>query len=302
MRIVIGARGSPLALAQANWISQRLLEISDSVEIEIKVIKTRGDQILNLPVEKIGDKGVFIKELETALQNRDIDLAVHSAKDLPAEIPEELILGAFPEREDPYDVLIAENNEKLETLPLKSVIGTSALRRQSQLLNFRPDLKIELLRGNVETRIRKLDEGKYSGIILAKAGLNRLGIKRGTPISRTIMLPSPAQGALAVEMRRNDTEILAITTHLNDEKTSLCVQAERSFLAEMQGGCQLPLGAIAELRGSMLFMEGFIGSPDGKNLIRKSLEGEALKPIELGKKLASLILSRGGSQIRNALS
>jgi hydroxymethylbilane synthase len=272
------------------------------VEIEIKVIKTRGDQILNLPVEKIGDKGVFIKELETALQNRDIDLAVHSAKDLPAEIPEELILGAFPEREDPYDVLIAENNEKLETLPLKSVIGTSALRRQSQLLNFRPDLKIELLRGNVETRIRKLDEGKYSGIILAKAGLNRLGIKRGTPISRTIMLPSPAQGALAVEMRRNDTEILAITTHLNDGKTSLCVQAERSFLTEMQGGCQLPLGAIAELRGSMLFMEGFIGSPDGKNLIRKSLEGEALKPIELGKKLASLILSRGGSEIRNALS
>jgi hydroxymethylbilane synthase len=301
MNIVIGTRGSPLALVQAEWISKKLLKISSSLKTEIKIIKTRGDQILNLPVKKIGDKGVFVKELETALQNREIDLAVHSAKDLPADIPEDLILAAFPEREDPSDVLISKNENTLAALPLKAVIGTSAARRQSQLLHYRPDLRIELLRGNVETRIRKLDEGKYRGIVLAKAGLNRLKIKRGRTIPRTLMLPSLAQGALAVEMRRNDKKLLMIAKLLNDKKTSFCIQAERSFLAEMEGGCQIPLGGIAELYKSKLRMEAFIGTPDGRNLIRESIEGEASKPIELGKKLAFLILSKGGDKIKRTL-
>lgn len=298
MKIVIGSRGSALARVQARQVADLLRAISPSLEVEFTVIKTQGDKILDLPLSKIGDKGLFVKELEVALEAREIDLAIHSVKDLPAEIPGTLLLAAFPKREDPGDVLVTRNAATLDALPPRAVIGTSALRRQSQLLHARPDLRVELLRGNVDTRLRKLDEGKYDGVVLARAGLNRLGINRGVPLPYKLFLPSPGQGALAVEIRRGDDKIQALVRRIDDPETSVCVGAERSFLARMEGGCQVPLGGLASLHGSRLELEGFLGSPDGFRLVRKRVEGQAEEAGELGQRLADLLLEEGGDILK----
>jgi len=298
MSIRLGTRGSKLALAQADFVSKLLEAQALNLEVQIIVIKTKGDQLLNDPIWKIGDKGLFVKELETALQNNEIDLAVHSAKDLPAVIADDLCLAAFPEREDPSDVLVAKESLTLNTLFPGAVVGTSALRRESQLRSARPDLEIKMLRGNVDTRLRKLDEGAYDAIVVAKAGLNRLGIKRGIAISPDVMLPSPAQGALGLQARKNDDRILEQLQLLNHPPTSVCVNAERSFLAGMEGGCQLPIGALAHLLNDHLTIEGYLGSPDGKQTVRHKLQGNPDEANEIGMKLADLLKTEGKSILK----
>jgi len=293
--MIIGSRGSLLAIAQTKLIVNLLLSEDPSLKIETKIIKTKGDQILDRSISEIGDKGLFVKELEVALQNREIDIAVHSVKDLPAEIPDDLILAAFPKREDPSDLLVTAENLTIEALPKNAVIGTSALRRQSQLLHFRPDLQIKLLRGNVDTRLRKLDEGHYFGIILAKAGLNRLGISRGIVVAHSILLPSPGQGALALETRKDDP-IVKILRKINDPATETCVRAERSFLLTMEGGCQVPLGALAALNNANLVLEGFFGTPDGRHAAREKGIGDPQSPEKLGEIVAKSLLRQAGSQ------
>lgn len=295
--MIIGSRGSPLALAQTGWIVRRLHAVEASLNIQTKIIKTKGDRISDKwgQTPFIGDKGLFVKELEAALQDGEIDAAVHSVKDLPAEIPEDLILAAFPEREDPSDVLVTRGPLTMEALPRNAVIGTGALRRQSQLLHYRPDLKVKLLRGNVDTRLRKLDEGQYDGIILAKAGLNRLGISRGTTIDHAILLPSPGQGALALEARKNDP-ILDILKKINDPETEICVRAERSFLVKMEGGCQVPLGALATFIEGKLTLEGFWGTPDGSQVFRKKESGDPGDPEKVGKIVAERLIRQAGSR------
>lgn len=290
-----------LALTQAKWVAAALEALDGDIKIEIKVIKTTGDKILDSPLSKIGDKGLFVKEIETALQAKEIDFAVHSVKDLPSVIPDDLTISAIPKREDPGDVLVTRGNLTWEELPRNAVIGTSALRRQSQLLHHRPDLSIKLLRGNVDTRLRKLDEGEYFGIVLARAGLNRLGIDRGKTIPQNVLIPSPGQGALAVEARRSDESLLRLISKLNDEPSAVCVAAERAFLAAMEGGCQVPLGAIASLRGSRIGIEGFVGSPDGKVFLRDNVEEDAVRAEDAGRDLAGRLLARGGKEIIQCL-
>jgi len=295
VKIVLGSRGSPLALVQTRSVAEQLQKIDPSLEIEITVIKTQGDKLLDLPIWQIGDKGLFVKELENALQEKKIDLAVHSVKDLPAVIPDDLDLVAFPLREDPSDVLLTKDNLSWEELPPGALLGTSALRRQSQLLAKRPDLNIKMLRGNVDTRVRKLDEGLYFGIVLARAGLHRLGIERGVTLPESVILPSPGQGALAIETRKNDHELRAIAKNLNDEATWHCVTAERSFLLTLEGGCQVPLGALAKFEKETLILEGFLGTPDGKKTLRAQKEGSAKEAKGLGKALALEVLDKGHS-------
>jgi hydroxymethylbilane synthase len=297
MKIILGTRGSTLALAQAHWVKNQLQQFFPSLEIELKIIKTIGDKILDSPLSKIGDKGVFVKELETALEKKEVDVAVHSVKDLPTLIPKNLTLAAIPPREEPWDMLVTQENLPWEALPKHALIGTSALRRQSQILFHRPDLKISLLRGNVDTRLRKLDSGDFFGIVLAQAGLNRLGIRRGRVIPRYIMLPAPGQGALALEARKSDEKIIEIVKKLHDEKTGICVSAERRFLSTLEGGCQVPVGAYAELQGEQLVLEGFVGSPEGNPLFREKIEGDPKEAEALGERLAVCLLKKGGKKI-----
>lgn len=290
-RIIIGTRGSVLALTQANYVAHLLATKNPDLEIEIQTIKTQGDKILDTPIWKIGDKGLFVKELETALISNQIDLAVHSVKDLPAVIPDELCLAAFPPREDPSDVLVTASNQAFDELPNGAVIGTSALRRQSQILHRRPDLNIKLLRGNVDTRLRKLDEGNYFGIIVAKAGLTRLGVSRGVTVPTSILIPAPGQGALALQTRKKDRKLIEIAALVNHDATRTAVAAERSFLARMEGGCSVPLGALAVFDGGELFLRGFFGTPDGTQAIFDEIRGSPTQPEILGEALASRILS-----------
>lgn len=293
MKIRVGSRGSSLALAQAQSIVNELKKRNPSFQLEIKVIKTKGDHLLDKPVWQLGEKGLFVKELEMALEQREIDLAVHSVKDLPAIIPETLCLAAFPPRENPCDALVTRSNLSWEMLPEGSVLGTSALRRQAQLLYHRPDLQIKMLRGNVDTRLKKLEQGEYFGIVVAQAGLSRLGIDQGVAIPVDILLPCPGQGALAIQMRTNDKTLLEIVNDINDPPTAVCVSAERSFLLEMEGGCQLPLGALANIEGETLTLKGFLGNPDGKHVVRDEIQGKIKEAQRLGRELAKRIRNQG---------
>lgn len=292
MRLVVGTRGSALAIAQARSIGDKLKTIDPALEIDFEIIKTTGDRILNTPIFAIGEKSLFVKELESALQRNQIDLAVHSAKDLPAVLPSDLEIAAFPARENPSDVLITQGNLRWEDLPRQSIIGTGSLRRQAQLLFNRPDLQIKSLRGNVDTRLKKLDAGEYFGIVVAKAGLNRLGIHRGVALSFEVMLPAPGQGALAIEIRKSDQKTGSLVRRLNDEHTEICLKAERSFLKAMEGGCSIPLGALALMQGRRLALDGMLAKPDGRSLIREKLEGKPDKAEKIGINLAHLIIEK----------
>jgi hydroxymethylbilane synthase len=299
MKIVIGSRGSRLALWQANWVKQRLESLGHTVEILI--IKTRGDKLPNASLIASGAKGLFIKEIEDALLSGQVDLAVHSLKDLPTEQPEGLAIAAVPEREDPRDALVAKDGQTLDTLPAGARIGTGSLRRQAQLLALRPDLKILSLRGNVDTRLRKLDRGDCDALVLAGAGLARLGMSSRITywFSETELCPAVGQGALALEAPREKALILNAARALDHPATHRAVRAERALLRSLGGGCQLPIAARTTARGAELHLLGVVADPAGKQVLRATLSGSAEDPETLGSRVAGELIKQGALALLN---
>jgi hydroxymethylbilane synthase len=296
--LTIGTRGSKLALAQTELVRQALVAAHPGLEIAIERITTRGDIVRDRPLSSVGGKGLFIEEIEQALREGRIDLAVHSAKDLPSTLPPDMALAAFPRRADPRDVLISRDGRRLAELPAGARVGTSSVRRACQLRHLRPDLQIENLRGNVDTRLRKLTEGQYDAIVLAAAGLERLAaLGYATEILEPeVMLPAVGQGALAIEVRAGDARTAALLQPLDDWETRVCVTAERAFLARLQGGCQVPAGALGRLDGGRLLLAGMVGTPEGR-VVRGELAGDARRPEELGVRLAEQLLAQGGREL-----
>ena len=299
-KIVIGSRGSKLALIQANWVKSQLEESNPGIKFSIEKFKTKGDKLTDAPLSRLGGTGLFTKELENALLDNKVDLIVHSAKDVPTEIPEGLVLGAFPKREDPHDVLISKNNQCLKDLPQNAVIGTSSLRRRAQILAFRQDLKVVDLRGNLDTRLKKLDSGDLDAIVVARAGLLRFSLseKASEIIPYDIMLPAVGQGALCIEIRDNDDEVKEIISILNHHETMCEVKTERVLLAKLQGGCQVPIGAHTEIVFPVnLKLEAVVCSLDGTTIIRDSIEGKIDDFADIGYELAYKLLRMGGDTI-----
>lgn len=299
-KIVIGSRGSKLALIQANWVKSELEKANKEIEFTIEIIKTTGDNITDVPLSKIGNIGLFTKELENALSDKKVDLVVHSAKDMPTDIPDGLEIGAVTKREDPRDALISKGNVSLKDLPQNAKLGTSSLRRKSQALASRPDLEIVDLRGNLDTRLKKLETGDLDAILVAMAGLTRLGCadKASEVIPYDIMLPAVGQGALCIEIRENDEQIKGIIKVLQHFDTRFAVMAERTLLKRLQGGCQIPIGAHAEIIFPVnLKMEAVVCSLDGTTVIRDSVEGKVDDFSTMGNELAEKLLGRGGRQI-----
>ena len=301
--IVIGSRGSQLALWQANWVKSELERLHDNVDIDIRIIATSGDIIQDVPLAKIGGKGLFVKEIEEALLANEIDLAVHSMKDVPMELPTELGISVITKRENPLDALISKNGEKLADLPQGATIGTSSLRRSSQLLKYRGDFKIHPLRGNVDTRLRKVEEGKYDAILLASAGLNRLGwANRITEeISHDILLPAMGQGALGIETRLDDTKIYDLISTLNHEQTHYAVSAERSLVGRLDGGCQVPIGAYARVEKGLIKLKGLVASLDGEIIYKLENVGPVDDAINIGQELGGQLLKMGANEILEKL-
>jgi hydroxymethylbilane synthase len=303
LKVVIGSRGSDLALAQTRWIQKRILSLFPDLEVSVRIIKTSGDKDTTSSIRTGSSVGVFVKEIERALLNGEIDLAVHSMKDLPTRVQPGLTIAAIPEREDVRDVLLARDADGLESLRSGARVGTGSLRRQAQLLALRPDLRIADIRGNINTRLKKLDEGAYDAVILACAGLNRLDfrdrIRECFPLEQ--MLPAPGQGALAVETRDEDPEILPVAGALNHPPTSSAVRAERCFLQRVGGGCNVPVAAFAHMERGWMHIEGLIISPDGRTAIRDTLQDRPEAADEAAVLLADRILERGGRTILDAL-
>ncbi|MCL6472782.1 MAG: hydroxymethylbilane synthase [Firmicutes bacterium] len=297
-KYIIGTRGSKLALWQSEHVAAILKEKA-GVDVELQIIKTQGDKILDVALAKIGDKGLFVKEIETALLEGEVDLAVHSSKDVPTQIPDGLVLGAFLKRADPRDVLISKSGKGLDELPAGSVVGTSSLRRIAQVLNRRPNLRIKDVRGNLDTRLRKMEEGQFDAIILAAAGLDRMGWNQGITerISSEVMLSAVGQGAIAVEVREGDEDILELMKHLEDTKTRAAVTAERALLRELEGGCQIPIGALGVVENEALKLDGMVANLDGSKLIRSRIEGEPKDADRLGTELANKLKAMGADEI-----
>jgi len=298
-QIKIGTRGSLLATTQSTWVRKQIEAEHPGITVELVKIVTKGDKILDVPLAKVGGKGLFVKEIEEALLRKDVDLAVHSMKDVPSELPDELHLGIIPPRENPHDAFISTMFAKLADLPEGATVGTSSLRRRAQLAALRPDLKIVDLRGNLDTRLRKLDEGKFQAIILAAAGLNRLGMSsRATGyFTAKEMLPAVGQGALGIELRKDDDELLAGLSFLNDANTTIAVAAERAFLYRLEGGCQVPIGAFAEVDGGQVELTGLVASVDGKEVLKDSISGPNAEAQQIGAQLANKLLDMGGREI-----
>ena len=297
-QIKIGTRGSALAIRQTEWVAAELKRTYPQLEVEIVKIKTKGDKILDVPLAKVGGKGLFVKEIEDALLKKEIDLAVHSLKDVPTVLPEGLCLGAIPKREDPRDAFISFKYTSLSELPFDARIGTSSLRRQAQLLHLYPGLTIVPLRGNVDTRLRKLKEENLDGIILASAGLKRMGMedKITTYISPDIMLPAIGQGALGIEIR-NEKKWLEFVAPLNHLPTAVATMAERAFLARLEGGCQVPIAAYAVCSENKLHITGLVADTKGRRFFKTSLEGIPKEAEELGKRLADILLEKGAKEV-----
>jgi len=295
----IGTRGSQLALWQANWVKETLIRKNPGLDVEVVKIKTTGDKILDVPLAKVGGKGLFVKEIETALLDNSVDLAVHSMKDVPTLLPEGLEIVAVTERKDPRDVIISRDGKTLAQLPEGARIGTSSLRRQAQLSGYRPDLVMEPLRGNINTRLQKLREGQYDAIVLAYAGVTRLGWEgEVTQILDTdIMLPAIGQGALGIESRGDDPGTLERILFLNHPETSVCVRAERAFLHRLEGGCQVPIAAYATADNSKITLTGLVAGLDGGKLIRMEVRSDEASAEEAGLELAEQILDSGGREI-----
>lgn len=294
----IGTRGSALALWQANHVSVRLAELHGN-QSELVRIRTSGDHFQTGSVALVGTKGVFIKELEDALLAGTIDLAVHSMKDVPTEVPSGLAFPAITKREDPRDCLVSHSALPLSDLPAGARVGTSSLRRQAQLRHYRPDLQLLDLRGNVDTRLKKVAAGEFDAIVLALAGVKRLGAsdKVTEVLATEVMLPAVGQGALGIETRSDDRETTKLVASLDDAETRSCVTAERGLMRELEGGCQVPLGALARLERDELFLEACVFSPDGKDFVRRELRGSSDDAAALGKRLGQVLIGAGADRI-----
>lgn len=301
--IVIGTRGSKLALWQAEHIAGRIRERYPAIEVTLKKIVTTGDKILDVPLAKIGGKGLFTKELENAMLSGEIDLAVHSLKDMPTELPEGLMLAAITTRADACDAFVSLRYASLDELPQGAKVGTSSLRRRAQILKYRPDLQTVDLRGNLDTRIKKLENQEMDAIILAAAGLKRLGLEKYITqiLSAKICLPAVGQGALAIETRQDDPEVLSVLEFLNDSGTIAAVTAERAYLREVQGGCQVPVGVYGQINGDQLLLEATILKIDGTREVRAQMSASCSEAEELGVKLAQQMLAAGGKEILDEL-
>jgi hydroxymethylbilane synthase len=298
-KLIIGSRGSGLALWQANWIKSQLEELHAGLQVDITIIKTSGDKIQDVPLTKIGGKGLFVKEIEEALLRRDVDIAVHSMKDVPMKLPYELEISVVTERENAFDALISKDNIQLDDLPKNAIIGTGSLRRSSQLLKYRPDLEIVPLRGNIDTRIKKLDSEGLDAIILAAAGLRRMGWgdKIAQVIPADIILPAMGQGAVGIETRKYDPNVLEAIMALDHEETHLALDAERAFVDVLEGGCQVPIGAYATLDDQTITLSGLVASLDGKTIYQASKQRTLAEAKQLGKELGKEILAMGADKV-----
>jgi hydroxymethylbilane synthase len=298
-KIVVGSRRSKLAITQTNWVIDQLKNAGLPFEFEVKEIVTKGDKIVDVTLSKVGGKGLFVKEIEQAMLNKEIDMAVHSMKDMPSELPDGLMLACSPKRIDPRDAFISKKYGSLNELPSGAVVGTSSLRRGAQILVERPDLEIKWIRGNIDTRLGKLDAGDYDAIILASAGLMRMDWSDEIVteyLSPEVCLPAVGQGALAIECRESDTELRQLLEHINDCNTFSTVMAERAFLKKLEGGCQVPIAAYAVLTDSnTIQLTGLVASPDGKTVIKEQHKG--VNPAELGETLAEQLMQRGAKEI-----
>lgn len=298
--IVIGSRGSELALWQSRFVKKEIEKINRNVSVEIKIIKTKGDKILDVALSKIGDKSLFTKELEIELLNKSIDIAVHSLKDLQTKIPSGLLLGAVSKRHAVEDVLIARNKgATIFNIRENAVIATGSLRRKSQLLHIRPDFKIEEIRGNVPSRIEKFFKSKWDGIILARAGVERLKLNKfiSSVIEKEDIVPAVSQGALGIEVHEDNKFVLEILNSLHDENTYSAVLAERELLRTLEGGCQVPIGAYAEVKPNGLYLDAYVGTIDGSLAFRSKLKGSKYNPEQLGNRLARDLIKAGAKEI-----
>jgi hydroxymethylbilane synthase len=299
MHVRIGTRGSALALWQAEWVRSRLTAAHQGLTVELVTIRTQGDKILDVPLAKVGGKGLFVKEIEEALLEGRVDVAVHSMKDMPTELLGGLQVAAMPLREDPRDVLVMRQGNGFADLPPGARVGTSSLRRAAQLLHLRADLKIETLRGNLDTRLRKLETQSFHAVILAAAGIKRMGLSHLVTqyLEPELMLPAVGQGALGIETRTEDPLTNELVAGLADPPTMVAVRAERAFLRRLQGGCQVPIGGYATLEGERLTLTGMVADLQGRRLIRRAVRGEARQAEEVGESLAGTVLSAGAAEI-----
>lgn len=302
MKIKIGTRGSKLALWQANFIADKIRRNNPALEVEIVKVQTQGDKILDAPLAKIGGKGLFTKELELQLLAGKINLAVHSLKDVPTELDEKFKIAAITRRQNPFDAFVSNNFKTFDELPDGAVIGTSSLRRAAQILILRPDLKIKNLRGNVDTRLKKLDAGEFDAEILAAAGLERLGYSSRINHTLTQIIPAAGQGALAVEICADDFETFDAINFLNDAETCASVKIERDFLKVVGGGCQIPVGIFAQVDGEKISARAIISSLDGKNFLQDSAVGLLKNLEDFGKNFAEKLLAEGGREILHELA
>ncbi|WOV88706.1 hydroxymethylbilane synthase [Sporosarcina oncorhynchi] len=297
-KIIVGSRRSKLALTQTNWFIDQMKAAGAPFEFEVKEIVTKGDQIIDVMLSKVGGKGLFVKEIQQALFNKEIDFAVHSMKDMPAVLPEGLTIGCIPPRVDARDAYIANGGVKFMDLPVGAVVGTSSLRRSSQLLLLRPDLEIKWIRGNIDTRLKKMQDGEYDAILLAAAGLKRMGWSEDIVteyMSIEDCIPAVGQGALAIECRTDDTELLTELKKMSDDKTWNEVDAERTFLSEMDGSCQVPIAGFAKTIGDEITFTGYIATPDAKQVFKKTVTGK--NPVEVGKAVAKVLRDEGAAEV-----
>ena len=298
-KIIVGSRRSKLAITQTKWVINQLKELGVPYEFEIKEIVTKGDKILDVTLSKVGGKGLFVKEIEQAMLDKEIDMAVHSMKDMPAVLPEGLTIGCIPPREDHRDALISKNNETLSELKPGAVIGTSSLRRSAQILSRRPDLEIKWIRGNIDTRLEKLKTEDYDAIILAAAGLSRMGWKKDIVsefLDEDICIPAVGQGALSIECRADDADLLQELAKLTCENTQKTVEAERAFLNQMEGGCQVPIAGYATAKeNGDVTLTALVASPDGKVIYKEMTSGS--DPVQVGRDAAKLISEEGGKEL-----
>ena len=298
--LILATRKSKLALTQSSWVKEQLESAWPGLKVELLHVTTKGDKILDVPLAKVGGKGLFVKEIEDAILRGEADFAVHSLKDVPTELPEGLEVSVFPKREDVRDAFVSNSAGSFAELPEGARVGTSSLRRMAQLRALRGDIKIESLRGNLDTRLKKLDEGLYDAIILAAAGMNRLGVSdRITALLDTDdVLPAIGQGCLGIEFRSDDQEVRKILSAIHHEETAVCVTAERGFLERLEGGCQVPIGALAMLdEDGNIALEGLVATEDGSVVIRRGMRGPVSRARDLGIVLAEQILDAGGRQI-----
>ena len=299
MILRIGTRASKLALKQSEWVKGKIEARYPDIDVDLIRIKTKGDKILDSPLSKIGGKGLFVKEIEAALLEESLDLAFHSMKDMPAELPDRLMLSTFPKREDPADVLISFGGQTLDQLPHQAKVGTSSLRRGAQLLHVRPDIELVPLRGNVDTRLGKLESGDLHAIILAAAGLKRLGLSNR--ITQTLpfdqVLPAVGQGALGIETRRDDEQTVNLLHFLDHKATRIAITTERAFLKELEGGCQVPIAGLAQLNDDKLSFQGMVAELDGSRILREAIIGTKDQAEEIGIALATRLLDSGADRI-----